>query len=627
MGRPFQQEIEAIGETYLFSKSINVYSLQKYIQDNIAFPFLVVGSGGSFSVALACALLIESLGGFAKATTPYELMNSFKGLFNCNVMLFSASGNNVDIINAYNFSKKNEARSTFILCLKESSKLVNEAIAKYNDNSFLEISLPHGKDGFLAVNSSLCALGIFENVFCSANSVDSSVSIDQPLGDDVLNCLTSAAIVALGGRWTMPTVYDLESKCIEAGLVNVMPADLRNFAHGRHHWIAKNPDTSVICFITADEQELAEKTLKLLPANVPKSIIVSSKRGISATIELLAQVFLIVQKLGKQRKIDPGKPGVPEYGSKLYHLRYSLLSELEGKNEYPNDILGRSALRKMRYNYLPESCFAELKDYAKVFLTRLSNTTFKGIVIDYDNTIIRQNNTKDETFLACINYIKLFVENGIYVCFATGRGKSIRNQLLDVIPRAMQERIYVCYYNGAYFRPLAAELSSTKDNIATALQQVYELIESEFKFYDLVVSLRNTNISIRGNAERLARLYNYLSRKILEGEINDIKLAKSDHSIDVMIASVSKGCAVNWLKQICGGEVLCMGDSGDELGNDYNLLKNEYALSVGTVSTSMSTCWNIASLGLRGPAATLEYFSKLKILKKGLRFSKSYLLG
>lgn len=626
MGRPFSQEIESIDETYFFSKNIDASSLQKYIQDNITFPFLVVGSGGSFSVALTCALLIESLGGFAKATTPYELMNSLKGLYNCNVIFFSASGSNVDIINAYQFSKKNEAKSTFILCLKECSKLINEAVSRYCDNSFLEISLPHGKDGFLAVNSSICALGILENIFCCVNNGGSNASINQILSTDVINCLTSAAIVALGGRWTMPTVYDLESKCIEAGLVNVLPADLRNFAHGRHHWIAKNPDTSVICFVTTDERELAEKTLKLLPANVPKTIIVSSSRGISATIELLIQVFLIVQQLGKQRKIDPGKPGVPEYGSKLYHLRYSLLSELGETAENPKDILARSALRKIRCNHLPTSCLEDLKDHAKLFLAKLSNTTFKGIVIDYDNTIIRRNNTKDETFLACINYIKLFVENGIYVCFATGRGRSIRNQLLSVIPSTLREKIFVCYYNGACFLPLTEELPPFSDDIDAALQHVHELILTEFKYYDLTISLRNMNISIRGNSECLARVYNYLARKIVDGEIANIKITQSDHSIDVMSSSVSKEFAVNSLRQICCGNVLCIGDSGDEIGNDYRLLNNEHALSVGTVSTSMNTCWNIASLGLCGPAATLEYFSKLKILKKGLKFSKQYLV-
>lgn len=629
MGRPFSEELEAISDTYFFSKSIDTSIMQAYIQENLSAPFLVVGSGGSFSVSLACALLIESLGGFAKATTPYELMNSLRGLHHYNVMFFSASGSNVDIINAYHFTKRNEARSTFILCLKESSKLIKEATAKYNDNVYLEISLPHGKDGFLAVNSSLCALSIFESISCKANNsaVNASLTIDQPLSEKVLNCLNSTSVVALGGRWTMPVVSDFESKCIEAGLVSVMPADLRNFAHGRHHWIAKNPETSVICFVTPDEQELAEKTLKLLPVNVPKSLIVSSCKGISATIELLTQVFLIVQKLGEQRKIDPGKPGVPEYGRRLYHLSYSLLSEVKKFDECSHDILNRSAMRKIRDNNFPLKSLSEITDYAKLFLTKLSTATFKGIVLDYDNTVIRQNNIEDTTFLSCIDYIKTFMENGVYVCFATGRGKSIRDQLLDIIPRTLQERVFICYYNGAYFLPLTVELQTVTDNISPTLQHVAELVETNFVFYDFTVSLRNTNISIQGESQKLNKVYCYLARKILEQEITGIKLAKSDHSIDVMISSTSKEYAVHSMKEICRGDVLCIGDSGDELGNDYKLLNNKYALSVGSVSASMNSCWNIASLGLRGPAATLEYFSKLNILKRGLKFRRSYLLG
>ena len=627
MGKPFSQELEVVNETYSFSKKIDITKIEKYIQENNLAPFLIVGSGGSFSVALACALLIESSGGFAKATTPYELMNSLSGLHQYNIMFFSASGSNADIINAYNFCRKNEARSTFILCFKESSRLVNEAVTKYNDNEYLEITLPYGKDGFLAVNSSICALGIFENIFCSINNTVSSAfgNLAKPLPYDVIECLNAHSIIALGGRWTMPVIYDFESKCIEAGLVNVMPADLRNFAHGRHHWIAKNPDTSVICFITEDEQELAEKTMKLLPDSVFKSIIVSSCNGISATIELLTQMFLIIQKLGENRGIDPGKPGVPEYGSKLYHLSYNLLSEAKITQEYSDDILSRTSIRKIRSIDLPTGKNSEVRSFAKQFLLKLSKAVFRGVVLDYDNTIIRQNNVEDSIFLSCVDYINIFAEKGVQICFATGRGRSIRDQLINLIPENLQEMVYICYYNGASILPLTTAPKSAADNIAPVLQYISELLGQELAFADIKQSVRNTNISIEGTTQTLNKVYAFLNRKILEDEISGVKLAKSDHSLDVILSSVSKEKAVQFLKENCRGDVLCIGDSGDELGNDYMLLNNDYSLSVGSVSTSMETCWNIASLGLSGPSATLEYFSKLQILKNGLKFRKSYL--
>lgn len=627
MGRPFSQEIKAIDDTYAFSVNIDSTKLEKYILENITAPFLVVGSGGSFAVALTCALLIDSFGGFAKATTPYELMNSLKSLCNCNVMFFSASGNNADIINAYNFCKKNGAKSTFILCIRESSKLVMEAINKYHDTYFLETTLPVGNDGFLAVNSSLCALAILESVYQRVNKITSftRAHIAKSLSADVLKCLDAHSIIALGGRWTTPVVFDFESKCTEAGLINVMPADLRNFAHGRHHWVAKNPDTSVICFVTENERVLAEKTLKLLPPFVNKSIIVSSCNGVSATIELLTQLFLVIQKLGESKGIDPGKPGVPEYGSKLYHLSYNPLSEIKATQRNSDDLLDRMTIRKVKSIGLSEEKCVDVKVFAQQFLKKLSSASFRGLVLDYDNTIISHNDVTDSTYLLCLDCLKNFAENGVYICFATGRGKSIRDQLKCLFPSHLQEKIYICYYNGASILPLATEPESATNQIDPNLQKLIVLLAKEAAFSDIKQSLRNTNLSIEGPVETLNSVYSFLTRKILEGEIKGLKLARSDHSIDVMLSSISKESAVLFTKEKCLGEVLCIGDSGDETGNDYCLLSNEYALSVGSVSTSMENCWNISSFGLNGPSATLEYLSKLQMTKKGLRFCKSYL--
>ena len=54
-----------------------------------------------------------------------------------------------------------------------------------------------------------------------------------------------------------------------------------------------------------------------------------------------------------------------------------------------------------------------------------------------------------------------------------------------------------------------------------------------------------------------------------------------------------------------------------DAGNDCELLSHEYALSVDEVSMDSSTCWNLASPGIRGVDATLEYLAKLHVDKKG----------
>src|SRR5207244_3270959 len=73
-------------------------------------------------------------------------------------------------------------------------------------------------------------------------------------------------VIVLYGPETYPAAVDLESKFTEAALGSTQLADYRNFAHGRHHWLAKRgTDTGVLAIVTDGDRELAESTLTLLP--------------------------------------------------------------------------------------------------------------------------------------------------------------------------------------------------------------------------------------------------------------------------------------------------------------------------------------------------------------------------
>ena len=62
---------------------------------------------------------------------------------------------------------------------------------------------------------------------------------------------------------------DLESKFTEAAIGNLHYADWRNFAHGRHHWLAKRgKESAIVALIGDDDEKLAERTLALIPDEV-----------------------------------------------------------------------------------------------------------------------------------------------------------------------------------------------------------------------------------------------------------------------------------------------------------------------------------------------------------------------
>ena len=73
-------------------------------------------------------------------------------------------------------------------------------------------------------------------------------------------------LMVLYGPSTRVAAVDLESRFAEAALQDLFISDYRNFAHGRHNWLAKRPDsTAVLAFVTPDDREIASKTLSLFP--------------------------------------------------------------------------------------------------------------------------------------------------------------------------------------------------------------------------------------------------------------------------------------------------------------------------------------------------------------------------
>src|SRR5690606_22714740 len=99
----------------------------------------------------------------------------------------------------------------------------------------------------------------------------SAVSICREVTDPLRDRATTLVLHDASSR---AGAVDLESKFTEAALGNLQIADYRNFAHGRHHWLAKRgQDTAILAFITDETRTLAERTLALVPTDIPMARI------------------------------------------------------------------------------------------------------------------------------------------------------------------------------------------------------------------------------------------------------------------------------------------------------------------------------------------------------------------
>jgi hypothetical protein len=89
-------------------------------------------------------------------------------------------------------------------------------------------------------------------------------------------------------------------------------------------------------------------------------------------------------------------------------------------------------------------------------------------------------------------------------------------------------------------------------------------------------------------------------------------VTRSSHSIDIVPVGVSKMNVVQRLRDTIGNvPVLAIGDRGRWPGNDYELLREPFALGVDEISVDPSTCWHLGAPGQRGPTVTLDYLGAL----------------
>ncbi len=446
MGRAFESEIANLAETSRYCSAIPVDNLIRFGEASLR-PVTVVGVGGSYTAACFAVVLFESLRALATAKTTLDFSSSTAHLGDSNVLLLSGSGRNKDILSALHSAVAREANAVLGLCARKESPL-KKASEVFWETKFLDFDLPAGKDGFLATNSLLATVLVLAKAFFPdewdkekfARIEEECVSAFS-VGPADLN---QGHLLVLHGKWSRPAAVDLESKCSEAALAGVQLCDYRHFAHGRHNWIAKHSsDTLVVPLITAEDQPLALRTLKLLPRSTRVFPLETRAQACEGSIRLLVQVFKFTAALGRARSIDPGRPGVPPFGSKIYNLRAFPAKRLFRATRI--DCKNQATARKLTAGAIQQG----LDDAVTAFIDRLEKARFGAIVFDFDGTLCSSQDRMHGVSSALRPHLLGLVEHGVLIGIATGRGKSAREAPAKLIPKNRWERTIVGYYNGS----------------------------------------------------------------------------------------------------------------------------------------------------------------------------------
>ena len=643
IAKRYVAELSNLSRTFSWAVACNIEPLKQGLEVLSTSSLRVIGSGGSLTACHALVSLHQRLTRqVAAVATPLEAVSELVDN-TAGIWLISAGGSNVDILSVLRRIVLQEPRQIAVLCGRRDSSLVR-LCQKHPFVDLFVYPLPHGKDGFLATNSLFGFTAILGRAYAAVFDGESDWIADIEALEPLLNggseklgrwervtapIWKRSTTLVLYGPATRIGAIDLESKFTEAALGNVQISDYRNFAHGRHNWLAKQGATSaVVAFVTEQDRQLAERTLSLLPPEVPQARLNFPDSLTGALLASLLAALHLTGWAGTARRIDPGRPKVPEFGRRLYRLSVRSPSRRV-------DRMGLSArdaaaiMRKAGRSLTHLSRMGEVDGWRRALATfrnRLKRTTFAGVVLDYDGTIVDTRRRWEKPIKAMVAELVRIAESGAWLAVATGRGVSVRKELQSCIPTALLSRVIVGYYNGAEVSALDDD--NAPDGSHVPCKALVSLSLALRDHPELATAAEQTHrrfqITLVGKSSMPNRRLWELAHHVVDTTCStQVTITHSSHSIDILAPGVSKTNVVSWLGDRLGAwPLLTIGDSGRWPGNDYELLQEKYSLSVDSVSVDTTTCWNLAIPGQRGVAATLDYLSSIDIVNGFLRFNK-----
>ncbi|MCW5943054.1 MAG: HAD hydrolase family protein [Fimbriimonadaceae bacterium] len=604
LGRAFASELAALEDTVEWGLSCNVGPLEQFVADVADRPLIAIGSGGSSTACHLTSLLHrERHGRPAMFTTPLDILLVPAGLHRAGVFLASASGKNKDILAALDACIAEETPAIAVVVLREKSPL-GEAATLFARARVFASDAPAGKDGFLATN------GLLATCVLMTRAYGHQMSIPNMQGKRLEGSIFEDRhmVLVLHGGWGAPVATDLESKLNESALAATQVADYRNFGHGRHLWLAKRAaETVVVALVTPGSAAIAEPTLRLIPKSIPVVRLDTTLDGPAGTVDLLLQAFNLVHFLGETRVQDPGRPHVPEFGRKLYRLapprsRAAIAAPIQRKLWASPGAAGDGGVF--------------LRGLQK-FLALARTVKIGAVAIDYDGTLCSKDRRFDRLPEEVVAECARLLEAGLQLGIATGRGKSVRQELQKVFDRALWGRCHIGYYNGTDIGTLGDDDSPKTDEPIDAVLKRAQSLLSEDAWLATAAKItprpKQLTVEPKGATRNDALAAHVMSRLApLDGM--GVRIVVSSHSLDVLGAQPGKGALVTWLRRQIGAgrEVLSIGDRGAWPGNDFVLLAEPMSLSVDEVSSLDDSCWNLAPRGVSGPDATLLYLRAIK---------------
>ncbi len=602
MRRSYESELAALPETYRVLRHADVEHLSRVLRGVVGRPTFFVASGGALAAARLCAdSLVRSYGTPAQILTPLEF-SSIPATSRDPVVVLSAGGRNSDTLMALRHAQ--EGNFEPVVFVTHRPDLPPRFLKSARQIAHITLPIPAGRDGFLATNS-LIALTV---AWLRAIGLSDQLPAQLPINDIEPTHLRERCLVLTAPGLSAASI-DLETRLSELGLAAVQLADYRNFAHGRHFGFHRNlENTTVVALVAEPYRALAESTLELLPESSHIVKLESKSCWPTSTIEIMCSSMQVAAYAARERDLRIERPGVPKFGRSLYNLSY--------RKKLPAPAQGPVSL-KLAAGGLGLHSVRRTEEYAarlERWIDDVNGTTFGSIVLDYDGTVCSTADRREDPEAAVQESVLRLLDAGLTVGFASGRGRSLWTALRRWIPAELWDRIPLALYNGGVRLSLSDDAPETAP--AKGRERVLELVSDSRASEFLVAKASSMQIRLElaeGSPIDVRSLAAYV-RSLLDSEPGlGWKSAASGHSIDVVPQTSSKYTIAAELEQSSGLGVLCIGDQGDPLGNDFALLNSTpYSLTVDRCSGDPTRCWNLGRAGQAGPQLLVRYLSAIR---------------
>ena len=627
----FSGKLDTLPATLELFRAYDAGALSSRIAQGARRHVLSIGSGGSAIAAEYLARCRDTLGlGPTTVQTPMQVVLDQHDLMASDVWLFSAGGDNPDVVAASRAALDRKARRLDLITRNPDATAAN--IVKHGGGTVHVVPVAESKDGYLATHSLLSSV-VALLLACDSASRDprGTLRLLDRLSSHLTEMRNHATrelriaslahlrrndtVLVTGDPLLRPLAVLLDTSIWEASLCHVQTTDFRNMAHGRHAWLYHRQEETLILALTGlDSRPTWAAIDAVLPTSLRRLAFDHGACGRLENALALVNGLGVIEAMGSVLETDPGKPGIGDFGRSIYDDRSlaDLAETMPAQVRHKRAAIARSDA----HNPADDPLHMIGRDRMEA----LSQAEIGGAVFDYDGTIVTTDGRWSVPDHAIVEELVRLHRAGLMIGIATGRGGSAGEDLRKVLPADMLPSIPIGYHNGGHLRTADVNIDHDHPLADPAITETAAWLRGRGDLF-LRHEFKHREVQITVDMERLCHPYRFPVDlgKCAPFADGRVRVMGSGHSYDIVPAASSKLVVLEMLKARlpAGAEVLCFGDSGSQPGNDHALLSHRFGISVGDVCGAAHGCWSLFGAGPIGPDALLRILRALRPVEVG----------